>query len=193
MRVGGARQALPPAARKAYSPPRRSWSKRATRARVQGVSWLKALLEPYDERGIAVRSAMEEAGLVRDVASVVVFDVQGTWTHEACDKAGFEVKKCAATVAAVREMVLGMRAKGVVWSIFDPIVAAAVPLAKEEGGHLFEAEVLAEAIKGLERPKRLLLSVPRPRKRRDPTAVAVREKPTAYRLARPARWRRRRP
>ena len=143
----------------------------------QDVGWLRALLEPYDERGIAVRAAMEEAGLVRDVASVVVFDVQGTWTHEACVEADFEADKCAATVADVREMVRGMRAKDVQWSFFDRIMAAAIPLAKEEGGHLFKAEILAKAIKSLERPQvshfypfLVLLN------KKDPTAVAVREK-----------------
>ena len=142
----------------------------------QNVGWLKALLEPYDERGIAVRAAMEEAGLVRDVASVLVFDVQGTWTYEACVEADFEADKCAATVADVREMVIGMRAKGMEWSIFDPIVAAAMPLAKEEGGKLFEAKILAHAIKSLEVPQAskfypflVLLN------KKDSTAVAVRE------------------
>ena len=103
-----------------------------------------------------MRAAMEGAGLFRDLASLKSYnDYSGahdTWTYEACVEADFEADKCAATVADVREMVGGdanIGMKGVRWSEFDRIVAAAMPLAKEEGGKLFEAEILAKAIKSL--------------------------------------------
>ena len=97
------------------------------------------------------------------------------------------MNKCAATVADVREMVIGMRAKGMQWSIFDPIVAAAIPLAKEEGGHLFEAKVtIAEAIKRSRMSRGVhVLSVPRPLKqKRTPPLWWSARSSTAYTLAR---------
>ena len=66
--------------------------------------------------------------------------------------------------------------KGVEWSVFDPIVAAAFVPAQKAGDHLFKAKVLADAIKSLEKadaskfyPFLVLLN------KKDPTAVAVRE------------------
>ena len=146
--------------------------------RFKEVRWLKALLEPHHDDGIAVRSAMEEAGLFRDMASLKSYNdysgAHNTWTYAACVAADFEADKCAVTVADVRLKVFSV--KSVQWSYVDPIVAAAIPLAKEEGGHLFKAKILAEAIKSLKKPEASkfykflgLLN------KKDPTAVAVRE------------------
>jgi len=144
------------------------------------VRWLKALLDHHHDDGIVVRSAMEEAGLFRDMASLKSYndysEALGTWTHDACVAAGFEVDKCAATVADVRLKIFSM--KGVEWSVFDPIVAAAFVPAQKAGGHLFDAEILADAIKRSVTSRQWQNFYPflGLANAGDPTAVAVREK-----------------
>lgn len=121
-------------------------------------AWLKALLDPYDERGIQVREAMEAAGLFRELASFESYedavrarDAKETLLYSACVKAEKSPgpAKCATTIAAVRVLVGVSRSsgiEGVDWTTFDAVMAAAVPLAQAANGHLFAADILKAAL-----------------------------------------------